>query len=198
MKIMGIFLTAFGFFGFVGGFFISSGIIDYDGELPLGHVTSIVVDNRGDIYIGLGFYSKVQVYDSKGNFLRNWQVEAGGGTFAMDLTPEQNILVSVARGRNQILYNQYGIILSRNKIKGDTTETHQFDVTSYKTQEGILYDIKGWVIPKVTRLLPPKQVVIKQNVFLQLIRGPFPAWMWLGIGTALRFLNQRREEQSQN
>src|SRR6478735_842158 len=114
--IIAMFLILIGFTGFVGGLLITTSVIEFTKELPLGDTEGIVVDKFGRIYIGLGFYGKVQVYDNEGHFLRNWKVESSGGSFRIDLTKEQNILIATARGNKQIVYDTNGNILSKTVI----------------------------------------------------------------------------------
>lgn len=59
--IISLLLILIGFTGFIGGALITGGIIDYDKEVPLGDIEGIVIDKEGYIYVGLGFYGKVQV-----------------------------------------------------------------------------------------------------------------------------------------
>ncbi len=61
-KFIAFLLLLIGFTGFMGGGLISEGIIDYNRELPLNEIEGIAVDEEENIYVGLGFYGKVQVY----------------------------------------------------------------------------------------------------------------------------------------
>ena len=197
LKIIAILLSLFGFCCFVGGALITGGIVHYQGELPLGHVNSIAVDNRGLIYVGLGFYGQIQVYNYSGDFIRHWEVDALGGMFEMDATENNNILVRSYRGHKLLLYNQYGEIISIDTIK-TLASNFERSVTTYTTGEGITYKVEGWLFPKIVRFSPLRQTVIKQNIYFQIMQGPFPAWFWLALGTALRFALDREDKEDRN
>ncbi len=194
--ILSLLLILMGFIGFIGGALITMGVIDYDKEVPLGDIKGIVVDNEGHVYIGLGFYGKVQVYDSNGEFINNWVVGASGGTFNIDLTEDQNIIISTARGDRQILYDQNGKVLSKKSIDNIYSETKK-PWDRFTTSKGEIYEVKGGMFPKILRTSPDKKVVIKQGLILQLMKGPFPAWLIAALGMGLNFLLRKEKIKEQ-
>lgn len=185
-----------GFTGFLGGGLIAMGIIEYDKEVPLGDIQGIVADNKGHIYLGLGFYGKVQVYDNNGKFIKNWQVGASGGAFNIDLIEDQNILVSTARGNKQILYDQNGKVISKNSIEGVYLETKR-SWDSFTPSEGETYEVKGGMFPSIVRTSPDNKVIVKQGLILQLMKGPFPAWLIGVLGMGLNYLLRKDKIKEQ-
>jgi len=185
-----------GFTGFIGGALITMGIIEYDKEVPLGDIKGIVVDNEGHIYVGLGFYGKVQVYDTNGKFIKNWKVGASGGTFNIDLTDDQNILISTARGDKQILYDKNGKVVSKNSVDNIYSETKR-PWDSFATSEGDSYEVKGGMFPSIVRTSPDNKVIVKQGLILQLMKGPFPAWLIGALGMGLNFLLRKDKIKEQ-
>jgi hypothetical protein len=194
--ILSLLLILFGFIGFISGALITMGVINYEKELPLGDIKGIVVDNKGHIYLGLGFYGKVQVYDTEGEFIKNWKVDASGGTFNIELTEDQDILISTARGNKQLLYDQKGKVLSKNSIDNIYSETKgRWD--RFTTIEGETYEIKGGMFPKVIRSSTSSKLIVKQGLILQLMKGPFPAWLIAALGMGLNFLLRKDKIKEQ-
>lgn len=190
--LLALILILSGFTGFLGGALISSGIINYEKEVPLGGVKGIVVDTTGNIYIGLGFYGKVQVYDNNGVFLKNWNVDASGGTFNIDLTKEQHVLISTARGNKQMLYDQNGTLLSKKTIDNIYNETKN-PSDRFSTKTGEIYKVKGGIFPVIQRTSPDDQVIVEQEFLFQLLKGPFPAWFMAAFGVVLILLIKKKE-----
>ncbi len=82
MALGGMILLFLGFGGFMAGAVFATGangFVPSGFEMPLGDLESVAVDAEGRIYTSAGFYSRIQVYDRTGQFLRGWFVDAGGG-----------------------------------------------------------------------------------------------------------------------
>ena len=191
MKKIGIILyllfILMGFTGFIGGALITMGVVNYDKEVPLGDITGVVVDNKGHIFVGLGFYGMVQEYDTDGVFVKNWRVSASGGTFNIDLTKDQKILISTARGSKQILYDQNGKEVSKKSISNTYSKTSRAGST-FVTQQGETYKIEGVLFPSIVKSSPDRKVIVEQSLILQLMKGPFPALLIVTLGMGLNFL----------
>lgn len=71
-RIIAVLFTVIGCIGFFAGALTGLGF-DFRNldsfELPLGNLRGIAVDSEGNIYCGLQFYSRIQVYDAQGNFI---------------------------------------------------------------------------------------------------------------------------------
>jgi len=176
-----------GFCGFIGGAFISMGVIEYKGELPLGDIKGIVVDADGFVYVGLGFYGKVQVYDSSGVFVRNWNANSSAGSFNIGITATEKIEISTARGDKRIVYNRNGDIISKNTIDNIYSKTKN-TWNKFESENGSRYEISGGMFPEIKMTYPSENVIIKQGFFLQIMKGPFPAWLITAFGMGLLFL----------
>jgi hypothetical protein len=172
--ILSLTLLLIGLTGFVSGFLISLRVVDYHKELPLGQINSFVVDHTGNIYIGLDSYGKIQVYNEAGEFLYNWNVESNGGLFNIDLTKEQNIIVSTARGDKQILYDKQGNIISNKTIK-DIYNINKFDLC-FTTQDSSRYCVEDKLFPSIKQTFPDQKTIISQGFLLDVMKCPSPAW----------------------
>src|SRR3989304_5091775 len=68
-------LCILGLFGFANGFLTAAGWafwVTPRTELPLGDPGPMAVDSKGNIYLVLNFYYRIQKYSSDGIFLRGW------------------------------------------------------------------------------------------------------------------------------
>lgn len=184
--IVSYILMLIGAVGFIGGGLVGMKFINYKNEVPLGGIHGFVVDKNGTIYIGLGAYGKVQVYDKNGKFIGNWDVRASGGAFHIDLTEDENILISTARGNRKILYDKEGKVMSINIIENIYTKAEK-SWDSFTTQQGEEYEVKGWMFPKVVRISPDNKVIVKQGLFMHLLKAPLPSWLIAAIGVILLY-----------
>ncbi len=182
--IISILLILIGFSGFLGGALISNGTIDYNKELPLGDIKGGVVDSNKYIYIGLGFYGKVQVYDNNGEFVCNWKVNSSGGTFNIGITEEEKILISTARGNKQITYNKNGDIHTSKTIRDIYYDTKR-SWNKFESKEGNKYEITRGMFPKIIMTYPYEKTIVNQRFFLQMMKGPLPAWLFAAFGLGL-------------
>ena len=161
-------------------------------EIPLADIIGFVVDSEENIFIGSQFYGRIQVYNENGEFLRNWKVDALEGAFNISLSEKNNILITTARGREQIEYDLFGNILSRKEI--GSYENEPKNENTFTAESGITYQLKGKVINKLIRTEPEK-IVIKQNVLLQIL-NPMKSIFLIIIGSLLVFLLKRRKHDT--
>ena len=186
-------LLALGFVGFAGGGLIGTGAFDYDGELPLSDIKGFVVDDNGHVYVGLGFYGMIQAYDANGKFIKNWRVKAVGGTFTIQLTEDHRIFVQTARGNNKLWFNRDG-----NIVAEEVRHTKYAEIDSrwdsYTSEAGVTYAVKGGMFPRIENSTHEK-VVVSQGILFHMLKGPFPAWLFIALGTGLRFWLAKEERE---
>ena len=90
-----------------GGFFaimlVSTGAITLPNsfEWPAGDVRGVVETSDGKYLVPLVPAGRLQIYDSNWHFLRGWQVNANGGSFTVDYSPDNEILVYTSRVRHR-------------------------------------------------------------------------------------------------
>ncbi len=86
---------------------------------PLSSPHCATIDEHGRVYVALGFYSRIQVYDSNGKFLFGFFTETGGGSFRMHFAPDGYLRVATARGRQLHIYDEAGHLMSsQERVKG--------------------------------------------------------------------------------
>jgi hypothetical protein len=82
-------------------------------EWPVGYASGIVSTENGLHVVPHTPSGRVQVYDSNWNFVRGWQVDAGGGTFKLVASKDNHIDVMTARGSWHYVYTIEGDLLSK-------------------------------------------------------------------------------------
>jgi hypothetical protein len=190
-KIISTILVIIGFVGFLSGsYFYGENV-----EIPLGDINGFVVDKDDNIYVGCAFYERVQVYNKEGKFIKNWPIEAYGGMFYMSKSEKDEILITTARGDDQILYNKNGKKLSEKNIDHQTFMESENDWRTFTADNGIEYEIKGSLIQKIVKLNPEK-TIINQSILLQLIKGPFNVWFLAVFGGVIGYFT--KDESTKN
>lgn len=185
-KFIGLLITLFGAAGFIGGGLISEGVIDYKGELPLGDIEGIYVDEEENIYLGLGFYGRVQVYDRDGKFVKNWIVPTSDESFNMKGTKDKNILIGNTRGNETNIYDLDGNLISVDK----DTDHFEYSIKEpiFINTNGNQYRVKGWMFPVIMKSFPEARVIVKQGLLLQLLRGPVLTWLIGAFGILILYV----------
>ena len=186
LYFIGLILIIIGHISFIGGFLISSRLIEFNHELPLGHTEGIVVSNDSRIYLGMHFYDKIQCYDANGNFLKNWKVDNSGGAFKIDIH-EDTIIVATARGDYLIKYDLNGNKLSQETINRIYTKYDDINQFTYKSNESI-YKINNRFFSSISKERKGEiETIISTPILLTLFAWPLPAFL-LGIIGAMILL----------
>jgi hypothetical protein len=153
-------------------------VIKYEGETPFGGIAAFTNDSTGNIFIHSGIYGKILVYDKDGNYLRSWHT-LGNGSIEMELTKDQNILVTEAKGRQQILYTSYGKEISTCIVDDNYLRTHRqqriirSNISEYQSVGVLFY-------PMIYETRPVKKILVKEKWYLTLFS--------MGVGFACVFI----------
>lgn len=159
-------------------------------ELPLGHLEGIAVDSEGNIYCGLQFYSRIQVYDAEGKFIYGKFIDSAGGVFRIRINERDQLEVATVRNDKLYLFEKDGTLV--NELSGvghyfndfgETGETRchdKRDNTTYFRRPSLL----GSYIAKRDSS-GVKKVVVKTPFHKWLFMGPFPAWLFCMAGVVM-------------
>jgi len=195
-------LLVTGMFNFLNGTTISMNTIDTKkelNELPLGEFRGIAVSEAGKVYCGVHFYSRIQVYDTKGKYLYTLSVNGLGGDFRLKIDDEDNLMVATTRNRMIYTFDDNGDLI------GQREDDKGFDAFGEKeenisvTNDGTTYKITNPLLmhPRVTKTGSEGRThTIISTGFSEWIRmGPFPAWLFaaLGMGIIVRGYNKSRK-----
>ena len=132
-------------------------------EWPSGDVRGVVETSDGKYLVPLAPASRLQIYDSNWHFLRGWQIDARGGSFTVDYSPDNEIVVSTSRVRHRF---------------GDTESGRRYAFTE-----------TGKLISEMS--LPDFFVVAESGEYmavptwrlLWIFSSPFLCWSFIAIGT---------------
>ncbi len=92
----------FGIVGFIFNFFIATKG-GYSSELPLTSIQEIKeIENK--IYIGLGFYNRIQVYDSNGNYIKFIPTNNRNKDFNFSINNNGDADITVIYRRDEHIY----------------------------------------------------------------------------------------------
>jgi len=191
IRIIGVLFLAVGSVGFMSGFlshFLPDSLQEVLDcfELPLGDLSGIAVDSEGDIYCGLQYFSRVQVYDAEGEFL--YSVHIGtAGSFRIRINEDDQLEVATARNDKLYLFDKDG-----NLVRGWSDVGHYFsdfgktgETRFYDDKENATYFRKGYPIYAhvVKRDSTGQENIIIRTPFHKwLFQGPLPAWFLCLIG----------------
>ncbi len=143
-------------------------------EFPLGDPDGAFVDSRGRIYVGDGFYFRVQRYSPDGAFERGWFVP---GIIALRVSNADQVEVATRSANRVQTYDTEGRLL-RDFRREDIYSY----VDSWRTDGSYL--VKGGLLPRVVDAATGK-TVIDTGWRKRLIAAPFPAFAYAAVGFAI-------------
>jgi len=189
--VIGFALFLLGAAGWFGGFSPTSA---EDKELALGDVGGISIDSKKNIYLALHFYGRVQVYDSKGRFIKGWAINASGGNFRIRNNLNDDLEIATARNDMYYIYSlEKGLIKSIH----DPKRFDEFGIEHEKSTrdgDGNTYRIRGWLFPRIEKISASgiKNKLITVPLKKWVLMGPFPAWFFGAAGTIISFVNVKK------
>jgi hypothetical protein len=162
---------------------------------PLSNPEDVIADEQGRIYVTLGFYSRVQVYDHNGRFLHGFFTDTGGGSFRLQIDSDGLLNVVTARGDRLHVYDECGNLCSSKRIEGDTyTQLSRAHSGGFVDNAGNRYGVKNRLLnPQILRLDRHRNVTlrIRTPIVLWPLIGPIPCWLVVLIialvGAVLRY-----------
>lgn len=116
-------LIAYGWVAFMGQALGACGGLPFLGEefeWPMFFTDGAVEDSLGKRYVPHAAVGRIQVYDSEGNFLRGWFVDAGGGVFKLHVTEDDELEVFTARGDRHLVFAGDGRLLKKGHYPGES------------------------------------------------------------------------------
>jgi hypothetical protein len=109
-----------------GGFFAASlsatGVLKLPTyrEWPAGYVRGVVTAADGKYIVPLVPSGRIQLYDPQWHFIRGWNVDAGGGDFKVECSPDGRIEVFTARGERHYSFTEDGHLVASTRILPET------------------------------------------------------------------------------
>ncbi len=145
--------------------------------LPLEDVQDVVVNSRGRVFIGIGAWSSIQVYDQNGRYLFRFSVEVNGGMFRLTLNDNDCVIIAAARsGNHLVVYSSDG---TRVSVRPDIDDT--FNQLYHRHSAGFI-DENGRVYRVRSRMLWPRVERIEKNGDVSLvIKNPWYVFPVAGV-----------------
>ncbi|MFM7683762.1 MAG: hypothetical protein ACKO7P_13635 [Bacteroidota bacterium] len=133
---------------------INIGVFKPNFQLPLYAVTEII-EKEDKVYVGLGEYNRIQVYDKQGNYLTKMDVFTYGKKF--DFYFDENSVL------------HYRVLIGQ-KTENTNSEFHQY-------LSGNVYQIKSQFPLKIYKKTHKTNTLFLQDsVFFSLYSSPFGSW----------------------
>ena len=108
----------------------------FDFELPIVGIDTLAVDHHGKIYCGSTFFSRIQVYSSRGEYLRGIFVPCEK-EFRLSVDQKDQPVITT-RFDNRYVFDSSGKILSKTKEPEQFTQTDS-TAAHYRTKDGDVY-----------------------------------------------------------
>lgn len=178
---VGIFLIILSAIGFLFGLFSAKGSYrNLRFEFPLSIINSIAVDDEGRIYCGLGFYSRVQVYNQNGKFLMSWHVDAYEGGFDIKIDEKDYLLVETYRGKRRYHFSLNGTLMKTEVLE----EIGHERIREVTDPFGNFYSIKcSFLGPSIVKKTKGStELIIRTPWYLWFLQFPFPLIFFAILG----------------
>jgi hypothetical protein len=188
-------LFAIGALGFLGGFLFATAGNRFpipSVEFPLGDVQDVAVDEDGNILLALGFYGRIQLYDSAGRFQRGWPADALGGSFTVAFRGANVVASYAARRHSTILFDLAGTRL--NEEAEEAPPEHHGGASSISLSDGSTLRVQhGLLWPALVRHKDGvTSTVVTGPWYFRPITGPLPTWLLMLAGALLGKQGLRR------
>jgi hypothetical protein len=158
-------------------------------EFPLEALKGIAVDNHGQIYCGVHHYSRLQVYDEKGRFVRGWFCPISyKGTYNIETDEDDRVRIALfSQGvYTEYLYDPNSLLISEKDIESSEydKEFGVFGDFTARDDMGNEYILKNPVIyPRVIKIdtYGNKSVLISNSFDQWITIYPFPGFVCFAI-----------------
>jgi hypothetical protein len=198
-------LLFLGFMGFFSGFLAACGMLNWipEGiELPLADIKSVDVDGEGKLFTASGFYNRIQIYGTNGDFIRGWSVTGfTGGKIKMKIINENEVEIASMGDRKILVFNENGNLLRFTNFAEDRSFFYSYEHNGRRALDpftGYNYYMQGWLFPEIIQHRPDGEKKIGKNaIYLFPFQGPAQGWVTLFIGMVL-FSRLDKKKKRQN
>jgi len=186
-------MTLLGLFGFFNGFLTAwnkAFWVSSKTELPLGDLSGVAVDSKGNVYCVANFYYRIQKYAPDGTFLKGWSSQDNNPRIRVN---EYDQLESANDNRTRSgdypdtlsTYDSEGNLISEEVVDNCYAQFGEECERLCRITSGDIYIIHNkWLWPHIVKKAPSgnESIVIDTPLYLWLILGPFPSWIFFAFG----------------
>ena len=148
--------------------------------LSLSNAEGIAVDNKSNIYVGCKTYSRIQVYDENGKFLKGWFAPLSKGRRRIEVVGNGDVFLKLS-GRMWAYDPNGNLLFEKEYSQSKFDEEYGFSKNiSAKDFQGNEYVIKYPILdPRVVKIAPSGEetVVIRDPFGFRITRQPFPGFL---------------------
>jgi len=177
-------------FAFALGFLVSDQWIKPNFELPLSEINGITVDSNDNVYVGLNYFSSIQVYDKFGNFLKNWYINNEGGLFSFAIDDYDQIIVDGTRLSNIKIFDNSGNEILKPVSNLSATDLYKYKDGKFVAKNGRVYEIKVTIFKSIVMTYPEIKSVVEQSLWKQIFSVP-KVLILIGIGILGKLITKR-------
>lgn len=154
-------------------------------EAPLYDPEGIVVSESGNVFCGLMWSQRVQVYSKNGVFIKGIPIAAAGGTFKLKLDSQNHLNVATARNDMLYIFDENGILLSKKEIIDIYDSFDSIDQYCFFDRNMSKYAIKNsFAFPHIVETSPKgkSKTIVHISFLYWLFMMPFPGILFVLIG----------------
>lgn len=164
-------------------------------RFPLSDLQGVTVDEIGNTYCLSRFYNRLQMFDSKGQFIKGWFVDLPGGDYRIRSETEGEVSVFSKNTRTKMVYGVNGLLLSKVKFKSDEFN-HLYPGKNGPLIDGLgnSYEIESpffWIKVVRTSNKGDQSIVVKDPIGLWIVAFFFPV-AWFALAKVTIFFIMRR------
>lgn len=164
-------------------------------RFPISTPEAIAVDSKGQIYLYSAFYSRFQLFNAKGEFLRGWFPPIEYKKMVDRIWINEDDHLAVERQRGPILFfNANGELINKTQTrdsekKYEPRETKDIFGNTYKIRRQLLS-------PKIVKITPSGQesILVKDPFSLWLVTMPLPGFLILFASFFIIAISGLREQ----
>ena len=157
-------------------------------RFPMSEVEWISVNNDGEIYCLSFSYSRIQVFDSDGQFSKGWFVRKPRGSYQVSLTKDGRVVLGNQDGKPLYCYDSYG----NRKSLPEEGEVVFTPMRTRKTvdENGNTYELRNELLrPYIAKIHKngSEEQIIKDPLGLWIHTYPIPFFAFIVLTVAVYF-----------
>lgn len=151
---------------------------------PLSAPQDLATDKKGRIYVALGFYGRIQVYDRDGEFVYGFFTQTGGGPMRLQIDSNDHLRIAASRTDRLHIYDTNGRLLeSRHNAKNSFEHLQRPRIVD-GADNRVRYVVRNPLLkPEILKLDGKHNVLLRIDtpIWVWPLVCPLPCWLTLLI-----------------